>query len=314
MTKFDWMANESAPDDVVMQVIRGDFRYSEGGGLYIPNLVILHNGWGKGRSNHVVGSDLKPIPNRLDITFFSYLENHFYKGTFELPYERIVKMFNEGYYSPSEKEKITYHRITAGIAPGGVVSVWVGGIDRITEVFQGKAEKSEEDFKVIIDNPKYTRESYVQVTLDRTLTPEQLAKITKNGIPLTRWKDYHKKRYHWQPVLNGFEIADGLISQINYLNGEQDYLYLPMDEKLAKETRAIPKEIHFRWIQGDRKKPFRLHFDPQEIFEVFDRLGKGGKPLVLEMRSEKAEKGYRFSVWVKNGSEDVYLAKYRIEK
>ena len=45
---------------------------------------------------HVVGDDFKPLPNKLVITWFSYIENKFYTGEFDLPYDKIKQLFDEG--------------------------------------------------------------------------------------------------------------------------------------------------------------------------------------------------------------------------
>ncbi|MCP4464029.1 MAG: DUF2931 family protein, partial [Planctomycetaceae bacterium] len=59
MKKFAWQASESAPKKNLMEIVSGSLFYHDGSGsLYVPNRVALHNGWGKGRSSHVVGDDL----------------------------------------------------------------------------------------------------------------------------------------------------------------------------------------------------------------------------------------------------------------
>src|SRR5690625_3500537 len=88
--KFDWKATESAPKNFPIKIIDGTFIYhgrSDGTGLYVPSGGLLDKGWGEMISSHIVGPDLKPLPDRLKITFFSYLEDQFYEGVFDLPYE-----------------------------------------------------------------------------------------------------------------------------------------------------------------------------------------------------------------------------------
>jgi hypothetical protein len=41
--------------------------------------VILSSGWGQSESAHVVGPDLKPLPERLQITFYSYIDDKIYR-------------------------------------------------------------------------------------------------------------------------------------------------------------------------------------------------------------------------------------------
>ncbi|MBN4080457.1 DUF2931 family protein, partial [Beggiatoa alba] len=111
-TKFDWQASEGAPNNYPMKIIAGSLSFPNGGSLYVPNGVKLHNGWGKGRSTHVGGDDLKSLPNKLSILFFSYTEDQFYRGEFALPYNKILALFQAGHYSPNDKGDITYDEIT----------------------------------------------------------------------------------------------------------------------------------------------------------------------------------------------------------
>src|SRR5690625_1913415 len=133
--KFDWKAIESAPRNFPIEIISGTFFYhgqSDGGGLYIPNGGIIHKkGWGEMVSSHIVGPELKPLPDKLHIKYFSYLEDQFYEGNFDLPYDETLSLFREGSRNTDEP---TYYRIMVGVAPGGAVSVWLKGGIKTTEV------------------------------------------------------------------------------------------------------------------------------------------------------------------------------------
>lgn len=65
--------------------------------------------------------------------FFSLTENQFYKGEFDLPYEKILALFRESL----EVDKIPFRKIMVGVAPGGAVSVWLTG-GKTKEVFFGR--------------------------------------------------------------------------------------------------------------------------------------------------------------------------------
>lgn len=138
-TEFYWNATESAPAHYPMEIIRGTFYYKgQDHGLYIPSGGTLYAGWGVANSAHVTGQRNKPLPDRVEIIFYSYTEKQFYKGNFELPYERILSMFRQA--NAEEPKDPYYNGIMVGIAPGGAVSVWLEGY-RITEVFSGKQKK-----------------------------------------------------------------------------------------------------------------------------------------------------------------------------
>jgi len=312
-TKFDWKATESAPHNFPMKIVQGSLFYPDSGLLYVPDRKKIHHGWGISVSTHVVGPDLKPLPKRLEITFFSYTENQFYHGVFELPYARILALMQTGFYSPKEEEQITYYKIMVGVAPGGTVSVWLMSIDGVIEVFSGQAKKVDTDWKQINNNPKITREEYVRSGLENTLTPEALHALKQNGVPLGRWQIY-RKRYDWQPLFTGLE-PPALISFISYFNGEQNFLYYPLNEVDATALRAIPSEINFIWDwPKGRRLLFELTFNEAEIFAAFQQLSGEGQPIKLEMRMElKEDKKTHFSVLLRNDKEEISLKRSRLD-
>lgn len=311
--KFDWLAGDSAPKNYPMKILAGHLGYPDGGSLYVPDKSRIHHGWGETRRTHIVGPDLKPLPNRLGIGFFSYTENQFYGGRFELPYDRIVKLFNEGYYSPNEDDHVTYSRIIVGVAPGGAVAVWLRGIDRTTEVFFGHAEKEEGRWSSINDNPEITREEYVRSGIEESLSPEALESLRKNGVPLGRWDGY-RVRYPWRPVFTGMAVRDNLIRSVNYYNGEKGFLYAQSSPRAAdtEPTLAVPSDLAFIWARTQTKGlRVELYFDETEIFQAFKTLGSSNLPLQLEMRIDTlaTEKGPRtnFTAWLRNDKDAIEL-------
>ncbi|MCF6336680.1 MAG: DUF2931 family protein [Gammaproteobacteria bacterium] len=306
-TKFDWLATESAPKNYPMKIVQGTLFYPGSGSLYVPNRKKIHYGWGTSISTHVVGPDLKPLPERLEITFFSYTENQFYHGVFDLPYDKILALMQAGFYSPKAKKQITYNEIRVGVAPGGTVSVWLDSIDGSIEVFSGQAEKADTDWKRINDNPKITREEYVRSGLENTLTPEALQTLKQNGVPLGLWQTY-RKRYDWQPLFTGIE-PPALIQRIRYFNGENEFLYYPLSEAKAAALRAIPQSmiVNLDW-PGIGKLRFDFDFNEEEIFAAFKKISSQGLPFNLEMRvAEKPDKSHGLWIVIANEKEYVVL-------
>lgn len=308
--KFDWHASESAPFNYPMEIIAGSLSYHDGSGsLYVPDGSRIDDGWGKGISSHVTGERFKPLPNKLTISFFSYTENQFYRGQFNLPYDKILQLFQDGYYSPNENKHSTYDQIVVGVAPGGVVAVWLSGILKTTEVFFGQAEKYVGEWSSITSNTRLSREEYVQRGIkDALKTPEALEALKKNGVPLGLWASY-RTRYAWQPLFTGMTIRDGRINAITYFNGELDYLDYPLEKTIAASTRAVPSYMSFVWertkIQG---RSYRLTFNEPQIFAAFKKLGNENPPLQLEMRMTPREGAVPvFSVWLRNAKEAIPL-------
>src|SRR5690606_20888049 len=80
VTEFDWYAVATAPRDYPMEVINGTFYYKgQESGLWIPSGGTLNEGWGESASVYVVGPEFKPLPDRVEVKFYSYTENQFYQ-------------------------------------------------------------------------------------------------------------------------------------------------------------------------------------------------------------------------------------------
>ena len=95
MNKYGWLPTESSYEKYPMSIIAGDLVFSDGTSIYIPSSKIIENGWGELGSTHVVGERLKPLPVKIEISWFSYTEDKFYSGVFSLPYEKITAIPGE---------------------------------------------------------------------------------------------------------------------------------------------------------------------------------------------------------------------------
>ena len=314
-TKFDWKATESAPKYFPMEIIKGDFHAPDGYSLYVPNKKLISDGWGSGVSSHLVGPDLKSLPDRLKITFYSYVDDKFYHGDFELPYDEILRLFQQGYYSPKEETRTTYFEIIAGVAPGGQVTVWLGGIDSTKEVFTGQAQETKLEWTKITENTDLTRKEYRDEMIEysrKEMDERERNMLNQKGVPTGLWSGY-RKQFQWEPTFTGQKPPE-LIDLIKYYNGEEGYLLYPLEVDNQNKTRPVPKELHFVWaLTDDKKRLFEVYFDEEEIFEAFEKLAKGNEPLKLRMHTEDTEKGPGFWPVLENGQDRIVLRKTRVE-
>ena len=125
MSKYRWYPTESAPKLYPIEIVKDDLIFSDGSSIYIPDHKIVSNGWGETNFTYISGDDIKAIPVQLDISWFSYVENKFFSGSFTLSYDEILSRFEKGIISPVNGDKTTYNRIIVGLAPEGEVSVWL---------------------------------------------------------------------------------------------------------------------------------------------------------------------------------------------
>src|SRR5690606_18407446 len=218
-------------------------------------------------------------PDRLEITFFSYLEDQHYQGTFDLPYDKILTLFAQ---ESNDDGSPMYDRIMVGVAPGGAVAVWLTGVARTVEVFFGKAEPVDMPLTGMRGRVVQDRASYVEGALEDALGPEFLKSIRTNGIPFNGWFEL-RKRYEWKPVL-AYGVIPRDSADVKYFNGEFDRVRLPVDAV----DRAVPQRIQFSYRSPEGwSYLYIIHFDEEETTTAFQQLGSGGCSLTLEFYPKK---------------------------
>lgn len=310
-TKFNWKATESGPEKYLMQIIDGTFRYHGdpgGDGLYVPSGAALYEGWGIMRSSHNVGPDLKPLPDKLDITYFSFTENKFYQGSFDLPYEKILSLFRVGV--KQNKEDPTYQRIMVGVAPGGAVAVWLLG-NGIKEVFFGQAQEADIDWEKSMEIDLEDRAEFVREEIEDIVGPEVLADIQKNGIPFDQWARF-RTQYNWSPTFSVTHPPQSF--GMNFYNGESGRFSFPYENDFTIVTHPIPKKIQFSYAINGQGKMYLyiIHFDQAEMFDAFARLGSDQQPLQLVFDPKIPKKLTQISL--RNEKEVITLKKFVIEE
>ncbi|WP_126456866.1 DUF2931 family protein [Sulfuriflexus mobilis] len=302
MTEFTWGATECAPKGYPMEIISGTFLFKgEDHGLYIPAGGTLTGGWGNSLSNH--GSILHSLPDRLKITFFSYAEKKFYHGEFALPYDRLVALFQEGVQTGEVFP--VYTKMMAGIAPGGVVSVWVTGKSKV-EVFFGQAEETHLDPSIAFDLPFDSAEEaddYMAKGLLESVSPDELRSIKENGIPFDLWSRY-RNRYHWFP-----RAKEGYVHSfsVHYVNGESEKGHFPfVDSENKLRLLPVPRQLLFE----TKDHIYDVHFDHLEIVAAFEQLN-AHENLTEEQRRIALELDLQYPR--SNSRAKVYNAKESIE-
>lgn len=319
-TRFEWSASDSAPQNFPMKIIYGDLRYhgsSSSAGTSVPGGGILYNGWGLLNSIHVSGEALKPLPDKLDITFFSYLEDQFYRGSFDLPYDAILKAFQEEEAKPKRKtvkgdDLPNNYKIIVGVAPGGTVAVWLRS-NGTRELFFGKAEKVEMDFAKAFGIPikdRTERTEYVRDNIGDVVPPEFLTAIRKNGIPFNKWADF-RKTYNWAPTFAVSQPPKKI--SISTYNGEGRSFVFPLDKDFTATAHPVPDTIKFSYpmVTQTDSDYYVVRFDEAEIVEAFTKLGPKQLPLQLEFNPKFPKE--QTQVRLHNGKEAIALKKFTVK-
>ena len=203
--------------------------------------------WGSAYVNE--GNDPKELPKDIDIVWFSFIENCFYNLQAPLDYEKIEKLFKEGFEQRiryGELHHTTYNGLVVGLAPGGTVVVWVGkGYSPITEVGRFQAsqiyltETSDMDSHERLIFDKEYRKSLATAP---NIVPLEVQKANEGKpIPYNLWDRYAETQYRWYPT---FEIPDGKTGDVffQYWNGEANTIfYTDLEPTTERETILKPK-------------------------------------------------------------------------
>ncbi len=312
MEKYEWRPTACAPKYNPMQIHKGRLLYENGESIYIPSGHTLHQGWGKIGPTHVVGEDLKPAPVKLEITWISYLERKFYTGNFDLPSEKINKLFKEGYINRLGK-KDTYGRINIGLIPGGEVVVWMMGNGWSKEIGIFKASETEVSIKEFSPYAELSMEEFIDSVLEEDFKDEVKAKMNPDSIPFGKWNAYRKK-FEWKPSV-AFK-KEGKLEEIRitFFNGES--LYTIGSNKILDQFQnyAIPDHIRMEWTdQNNNQYGTRIYFEENEIHTVFEKMYEKSKDVPTELMLTIDKYNSDITIALQNASESIDIKKARIK-
>ena len=258
-------------------------------------------------SHHVVGEDLKALPDRLDIRFFSFAENKLYHGSFDLPYESILELFRAGVANP--KERALFDTIMVGVAPGGAVAVWASGREQ-REVFFGQAEAYEGVLTNSLNSVVEDRAGFVRRVLEYELTAEMLADLHKNGVPLGQW-DRFRKRYRWLPSFAQPQRPDYV--RVSFFNGERYRFNFPLSPSMEGQSHPVPMLLSFTYLMPGEtaRDSFTVRFDATEIYAAFDKLGADQQAVFIESAPALPKQMTRVRLY--NARESIELERLTID-
>lgn len=327
--KIEWDGMVCTPKGYPATVLSPNVFYSSGGKYItlIPNMSYTggSNWTGSARS---WASEPKPAPDHLSITWFSETENKIYAGEFALPQQKIYNLFKEGYIrygipndSDDGKETLhweTYSSLTAGLAPKGMVVVWVDGQNKVeigryqareldrkeaNEVFK-RHFKSSGDMPETIDKSEFER-----------LTPEVKEIIRKGKISCKQWDDY-RLRYNWKVEFN--KPLEMYCLDMEFFNSEKLGYLRPHETQenfnkiiLEPSSKVVPSYMGmYVTAQNHRNYLIRLEtLDEQETIEAFKKLEEASPKAVITIFITVDDDFKNFIVTLKNDKKEIKLEK-----
>jgi hypothetical protein len=320
--EFEYESTMCSPVGYPVDVYEGGLGSQSGEGVDLY-LGTHYGPWGAtGRS---MGRGVKPVPRHLDVTWLSYAEDTFYTIDCDIDYDKMVKLFKEGYQSRAwflndgRYQKDTYNAIIVGFAPGGVVVVWLNGIGRQVEIGRYQGKKVEIPQSEVAGLDAHERllfdEQYRKETmLSKQIVPLEVQEANKNKpIPYGLWDSY-RERYSWRPIFAQRAFGDSVMTVVyTYLemfNGEFESLF---DQSLVENEftkRAIPKYVNFAWKdKTGQVYSGTLNFDQKEIFDAYKEIYKDNKDEQVELVFQINIPNTFITVMLKSKNKEVHINK-----
>jgi len=243
--KFEWLASAGASETSPMEIVRGSFIASDGSSQWIPNGEYLKAGWGNGNGVWAVGDEMRKVPERMELTWFSYTENKFFTGDFELPQQKIYSLFKKNYgkgIQPDGTEfELKFSELTIGLAPKGLVTLWMSGFAQI-EIATYQAHEINIEWKKFYKGE--AKQEIVVKSYQKDMLPFVQDEIAQNNISNVYWKNLLEK-YHYSVKFNKeneYKLYDYEIWFINHeaINKKSNDLTYIAKSEIEK---AIPKNM-----------------------------------------------------------------------
>jgi len=312
---FEWSVTESAPKHYPMEIIVGKlYFHGEESAITLPSGGTITSGWGYAKSN---GEPVKrKLPDRLSVIFFSYADRQFFRGDFDLPYDKMVALYQQALsdFNPSTDPEPYYAQIMVGVAPDGSVAVWTKG-RRAREVFFGQANKIELDPSQAFDMPFSSKEqsdTYMRLGLEEEVSPEQLNKIKTTGVPVELWSRLREK-YRWSvSFLHGDEALEG---QFIAVNGDNNRRAEVLEQQGGISRFHAPKYMSYqiKTVRSKYIQVYEVHFDDEEVINAFELLSSfsnlSDEERVIKMEFDLKEEQSMSTVRVFNGGKSIRLRK-----
>ena len=257
--KYHWVAYVKPVSGYPIRAYRGVVYGKDGASrfgngqsnLFEDDEPFPHFSIGAGTSG-VFGSseeeEAKGVPTHLDVSWLSYVEKcQYLLENQPLDSLKIAQLLAEKVYTPSRSEDISptieEYNISVGLAPGGVVFVWLHSTARVIEVGRYQAKKIEDIHFVTQKEADEYYERTGDVILDEH-TIEQRDYVIKLGLP----KEKIRMQYQQcgTPVTEPLVMDD--IFKIPY--GLWDSYRKRYLWKMTLITKDKTKYIHSYYYQG----------------------------------------------------------------
>lgn len=279
--EFEWNTYWDADENYPMELVFGSMDCSGGKGGHPMRPGYSKGPWGA--DNHTAGGHSKMLPNKLHLKWYSFVEDKSYQGSFDLPYDMLVEMFQRTYLRHRLKDYWYNDRFIVGLAPGGQVYLWVGGLGK-NQVFVAKfqAEETHIDQRILTgtfhsEYERWPEERWPEI-MDRYRRETFCGKIEDNyntkGLQLGLW-DRYNERFKWKPEIIYEDSTAGWKTDevlMQFYNGEQEVLALGSLEQNSIKERPRIRFFNCYYTNWKEYRNVEITINEDELFEAFSEV------------------------------------------
>lgn len=277
----------------------------------VPKTGALEAGWQGDASTGGQGGI--EIPAYLYLTYVSYAEKKFYTVEGELPSEKILETLKKGYerYDSGLDGTLqeTYKTITIGMAPGGVIVVWLSGIRNRKEIARLQAKETFVDVNEFFNNPfELNQQQFFDSWYDIAVSDSIRQEIKEKGIPYGLW-DRYRDKYKYRFVLNPYNGKDYFtyIYSVGY-NGETEETLEIENSKTEYKEKGIPYKNSFIFKDYSTE----IIFNDIEMLEVFKQFKDKYPHSPMDIVITPTFMYNDMKISVKCEKEEIPLKKYKV--
>lgn len=248
--------------------------------------------WGFG-SDLMGGPDRNgaKLPQRLQFTYYDYLEDRFYQLKTELPIEKLFELFSQpGLARANYKARPKYQTLRIGVAPLGNVMVWAAGYtDNQVELGHYRAEVMEgmtpKRYNASGVRPFPLREDRWQELSGGRAKPATIERIMAGWVPDP---SYYMRRlrvkFPWRLKLTGAvsRVTDILCAESNAESSAYGAwemgLYQTVNTMRAPPSSAVfwfhdfTGKRHYLWLEFWKRERAVSEADLTEVFAAFEQV------------------------------------------
>ena len=312
-TTFPYLISVTAPQEYPVEVNVGYLSDGDEFISAIPKAGAQFQGWVTNGGNAGVGAS--HIPSFLELTWVSYGEKKFWKVATPLPKEKMLSLFREGYMAlgiePTDPlVHKTYGELVIGVAPGGVVVVWLNDEVRRVEIGRYQADSVWVDKDKFRPIPKEdeTEAQFFEWNYNHFVPEATKEQLQKEGIPYGLW-DRYRKKYNWRFNTVFYKPDFDERQYATYLNGEADIFYREELEKKQPTLQPVPHDATLVFSV----KNAEAFFDEKETMAAFEELTKNNPQEPLEIVGKVGFMYKDMTFTVKSKDKEIPLRKVRVK-